>query len=88
MKMMLTLGQGAAEIKFPIMAMCAKELNVKGSFRYGPGDYKLAVDMISSGRVQVKDLISRKVAFEDAEEAFKDVKAGKGIKILIEGPRS
>jgi D-xylulose reductase len=69
------------------MAMCAKELNVKGSFRYGPGDYKLAVDLISSGRVKVKELISKKVAFEDAEEAFKDVKAGKGIKILIEGPK-
>jgi len=70
------------------MAMCAKELNVKGSFRYGSGDYKLAVDLISSGHLKVKELISKKVAFEDAEEAFKDVKAGKGIKILIEGPKS
>lgn len=68
------------------MAMCAKELNVKGSFRYGSGDYQLAVDLISSGRVKVKELISKKVAFNDAEEAFRDVKAGKGIKILIEGP--
>jgi len=79
-------GMGAADIKFPIMAMCTKELNVKGSFRYGSGDYALAVDLIASGRVKVKDLISRKVAFEEAEEAFKDVKAGKGIKILIGGP--
>jgi D-xylulose reductase len=68
------------------MAMCVKELNIKGSFRYGSGDYALAVDLIESGRVKVKELISRKVAFEDAEEAFRDVKAGKGIKILIEGP--
>ncbi|RDI79292.1 hypothetical protein Vi05172_g10724 [Venturia inaequalis] len=79
-------GMGAADITFPIMAMCAKELNVKGSFRYGSGDYALAVDLIESGRLNVKELISRKVKFEDAEEAFKDVKAGKGIKILIEGP--
>lgn len=79
--------QGAADVTFPIMTMCAKELNVKGSFRYGSGDYQLAVDLISSGRVKVKELISKKVAFEDAEEAFRDVKAGKGIKILIEGPK-
>jgi len=68
------------------MAMCVKELNIKGSFRYGPGDYEMAVGMLSSGRISVDALISRKVSFADAEEAFKDVKAGKGIKTLIEGP--
>lgn len=60
---------------------------MKGSFRYSSGDYQLAVDLIGSGKVPVKELISRKVSFEEAEEAFKDVKAGKGIKILIEGPK-
>jgi D-xylulose reductase len=60
---------------------------MKGSFRYGAGDYQLAVDLIGSGKVNAKALISRKVTFEEAEEAFKDVKAGKGIKLLIEGPR-
>jgi D-xylulose reductase len=67
--------------------MCVKELNMKGSFRYKAGDYSLAVELIASGKVSVKPLISRKVEFEDAEEAFKDVKAGKGIKILIAGPK-
>jgi len=67
--------------------MCVKELTMKGSFRYGAGDYALAVELISSGKLEVKSLISRKVSFEEAEEAFKDVKAGKGIKILIEGPK-
>ncbi|KAF2401576.1 sorbitol dehydrogenase 2, partial [Trichodelitschia bisporula] len=79
-------GMGAPNIDFPIMAMCTKELTVKGSFRYGSGDYKLAVELINSGRVQVKPLITRTVPFSDAEEAFKDVKAGKGIKVIIEGP--
>lgn len=77
---------GKPDINFPIMAMCTKELNVKGSFRYGSGDYKTAVDMVATGRVSVKELITGKVSFEEAESAFKDVKAGKGIKILIEGP--
>lgn len=36
-------GMGKSDINFPIMAMCTKELNVKGSFRYGPGDYATAV---------------------------------------------
>jgi len=80
-------GMGKAEIPFPIMAACAKELTIKGSFRYGSGDYKLAVDLIASGKVDVSSLITGQVKFEDAEQAFKDVKAAKGIKILIEGPQ-
>jgi len=79
--------QGTPEITFPITAMCVKELTMKGSFRYGAGDYALAVELISSGNLDVKSLISRRVTFEEAEEAFKEVKAGKGIKILIEGPK-
>ena len=80
-------GMGKADINFPIMAACAKELTIKGSFRYGPGDYALAVDMISTGRLSVKELITGQVKFEDAEKAFQDVKASRGIKILIEGPQ-
>ncbi|KAF2223472.1 chaperonin 10-like protein [Elsinoe ampelina] len=79
-------GMGKPDITFPIMAMCAKELNVKGSFRYGPGDYQLAVELLGSGKVSVKELITGQVSFRDAEKAFEDVKAAKGIKILIEGP--
>ncbi len=78
-------GMGKNEITFPIIEMCIKELNVRGSFRYGSGDYKLAVELIANGKISVKELISGKVAFKEAEQAFQDVKAGKGIKILIEG---
>lgn len=78
-------GMGRSEIQFPIMAACAKELTLRGSFRYGSGDYKLAVDLVSSGRVDVKSLITGTVKFEQAEQAFKEVKAGQGIKTLIAG---
>lgn len=78
-------GMGRSEICFPIMAACTKELNVRGSFRYGSGDYKLAVGLVASGNVNVKELITSTVKFEDAEQAFKEVKVGKGIKTLIAG---
>lgn len=78
-------GMGRSEIHFPIMAACSKELNLKGSFRYGSGDYKLAVHLVSSGKVDVRRLITGTVKFEDAEQAFKEVKAGNGIKTLIAG---
>ncbi|KAL3425137.1 xylitol dehydrogenase [Phlyctema vagabunda] len=79
-------GMGKSDINFPIMALCLKEVTAKGSFRYGSGDYKLAVDLVSQGKVDVKALITGTVKFEQAEEAFKNVKEGKGIKILIAGP--
>jgi D-xylulose reductase len=44
------------------------------------------VALVASGQVDVKRLISRTVKFEEAEQAFKDVKAGQGIKVLIAGP--
>lgn len=79
-------GMGKPDITFPIMTMCVNEVTMKGSFRYGSGDYKLAVEFVSQGRVDVKALISDTVEFKDAENAFKSVKEGKGIKVLIKGP--
>ncbi|GAP85300.1 putative sorbitol dehydrogenase [Rosellinia necatrix] len=79
-------GMGRDSITFPIMALCLKEVTAKGSFRYGAGDYRLALELVAAGKVQVKRLISEVVAFRDAEDAFKKVKQGEVIKILIAGP--
>jgi len=79
-------GMGSADITFPIMALCIKEVTAKGSFRYSAGDYKLAIELVASKKVDVSKLISETVPFKRAEEAFKKVKEGKVIKILIAGP--
>ncbi|KAM5529178.1 D-xylulose reductase A [Fusarium oxysporum f. sp. phaseoli] len=79
-------GMGKSDITFPIMAMCQKEITARGSFRYGPGDYKLAIQLVANGSVDVKKLITGVVSFKNAEDAFKMAKAGKAIKILIAGP--
>jgi D-xylulose reductase len=79
-------GMGKPDINFPIVALCCKEITAKGSFRYGSGDYKLAVQLVESGKVDVKALVTGTVDFGDAEKAFESVKEGKGIKVLIRGP--
>ena len=79
-------GMGRPDINFPIMALCLKEVTAKGSFRYGSGDYKLAVELVASGRVDVKRLVSGVVPFSQAEQAFAKVKEGEVIKMLIAGP--
>lgn len=79
-------GMGKSDITFPIMAMCQKEVTARGSFRYGPGDFKLAVELVSNGGVAVEKLITEVVPFEKAEEAFRKAKSGEAVKMLIAGP--
>ena len=81
-------GMGASSIDaFPIMALCTKEVTVKGSFRYSAGDFELAVGLIADGRVGARDLVTGKVPFLEAERAYEEVREGKGVKWLIEGVR-
>lgn len=78
-------GLGKPKIDFPIVAMSQKELMVRGCFRYGAGDYELAVAYLAQGRVNVKSLISSVTRFEHATEAWEKTARGEGIKNLIRG---
>ena len=78
-------GMGKPKIEFPIGMVAEKELKVKGHFRYSAGDYDLAVSLISSGKVQVKPLISATLGFEEATTAWEKTAKGDGIKNLIRG---
>jgi len=78
-------GVGKAKVEFPILAMGQKELLVRGCFRYGAGDYELAVGMLEKGLLDMKKLISSVTKFEDATEAWEKTARGEGIKNLIQG---
>ncbi|KAL8284140.1 hypothetical protein RQP46_004889 [Phenoliferia psychrophenolica] len=86
------VGMGADNVTVPITQILAKELTVKGSFRYGPGCYELALDLVARGLVSTAKLITHRYAFKDAELAFKANQDGKGsdgkpcVKIVIAGP--
>lgn len=67
------------------MVMSQKELMVRGCFRYGPGDYDLAIQLLDKGLVDVKPLISSVTPFEQATEAWEKTSRGEGIKNLIQG---
>lgn len=80
-------GMGKEVVAFPITSVCLKGLSVKGSIRYRPGSYPAAIDLISSGKIDVKRLITNRYKFHQAEEAFELVKAGRQdvFKVMIEG---
>lgn len=79
-------GLGSPKVNLSIGQICDKEATLRGSFRYGPGDYQLAVSLVESGRVSLKRLITHEFSFEEAEKAFVNVSERKGIKTLILGP--
>ena len=78
-------GLGQQECKFPMGIMVMKELVVRGATRYFGGDFKIALDLISEGKISVKELISKKFDFEHATDAWETTKKGEGIKNLIHG---
>ncbi|KAM0550699.1 hypothetical protein ACHAPJ_008764 [Fusarium lateritium] len=82
---LVQVGMGKPFVNLPLLAMCDKEMEIKMSFRYGPGDYETALNLLASGRVSVKGLISSTVPFERAAEAWELTRQGNGIKNLIQG---
>lgn len=74
-------------VTFPITTACIRALTIKGSIRYSVGCYPNAIDLVASGKVDVKRLITNRFKFEEAEKAFELVKAAQeGVfKVIIEG---
>jgi len=60
-----------------------KQLWVTGSFHYGPGDFRTALDLLSRGQVQVTPLISHRLPLDEIVEGFEIVANRRGRKVLI-----
>ncbi|KAI1141449.1 GroES-like protein [Hypoxylon sp. FL0543] len=80
-------GMGKENVVFPITTACIRALNVKGSIRYTTGCYPTAVDLLASGKVKPLALITHRLQFEQALDAFELVKRGgeDTLKVMIEG---
>lgn len=62
------LGLGG-EMKLPINLIVTKEIQLRGTFRFDE-EFQLAVDLMGSGLIDVKPLVSQTIPFERAVEAF------------------
>ncbi|KAF2202672.1 sorbitol dehydrogenase [Delitschia confertaspora ATCC 74209] len=77
-------GIGKSKIEIPILALSEKELRVRGCFRYGAGDYDMALKLIREGHVTPNSLVSSITPLEHATIAWEKTARGEGIKNLIE----
>lgn len=62
------LGLGG-DMTLPMQAMTAKELQIKGSFRFH-AEFFTAVEMMRAGRLDVKPLVTHVIPMEHAVQAF------------------
>ena len=65
----LQLGLGG-DMSLPMMAITAKELELRGSFRFH-AEFATGVALMQSGLINVKPLITHTVALDQAETAFR-----------------
>jgi D-xylulose reductase len=68
---------GADNVAIPVTAMGVKEIKMIGSFRYGAGDYPLAISMVERGLIDLKPLRTHEYSFKDAAIAFETTANGK-----------
>lgn len=81
---LLFSGMGGMEMNMPFGAALVKEITMIGSFRYN-NDYPEAIEMVRSGRVCVKDLVTHRFKIEETQKAYETHrdKVGNPIKIMI-----
>ncbi|KAJ7283537.1 xylitol dehydrogenase [Mycena rebaudengoi] len=86
------VGMGNPTVTLDLTALMVKELVYKGSFRYGPGDYPLAIALVAQGKINLKPLVTHRFTFDEAITAFHATRTGKSedgkgvIKAIISGP--
>ena len=78
------VGLGKPEAKIPIVDASVREVDIRGVFRYC-NCYPSAIELVASGKVDVKPLITHVYKLEEALEAFEraKTKAGGAIKVMI-----
>uniref|UniRef100_F1L800 Sorbitol dehydrogenase n=1 Tax=Ascaris suum TaxID=6253 RepID=F1L800_ASCSU len=79
---MVMIGLGASRIEMPIVEAATREIDLRGIFRY-VNCYPTAIEMISSGKVNLKGLTRAHFKLQESLEAFKRFLKGDVVKVFI-----
>ncbi|XP_042899721.1 sorbitol dehydrogenase isoform X1 [Parasteatoda tepidariorum] len=81
---LMLIGLGAPEIKIPIIEATIREVDIRGIFRY-VNCYPIALELVSSGAINLKPLITHHFTLEESIKAFETAHTGAGgaIKVMI-----
>jgi L-iditol 2-dehydrogenase len=65
------------------MHVVSKELKVCGSYDYQWIDFEEAIDLIATGRIKTKPLITHKIPLRDIQKGIRLMEKRKAIKVLL-----
>lgn len=80
------LGMLGEPVPISQLNVMLKEVRLKGSFAYRPGDFDEAIEMLADGRVPTTDLVSSRRPLEQAAASFTELRTPgtSELKILLE----
>ncbi|SEP78344.1 L-iditol 2-dehydrogenase [Virgibacillus subterraneus] len=73
----------ASEIQFDMEKVIQKEIRVVGSRSQKPADWEPSLELINNGSVNATDMITHEFDITQWDEAYKAIKDGDGIKVLL-----
>jgi L-iditol 2-dehydrogenase len=79
------VGMSQPEMKLPLFQAAFREIDIRGIFRYR-NTYPTCISLLSSGRVDVKPLITHRFPISSLLEAFEVARTGRdgAIKVMFE----
>ena len=80
---MCMVGMGKDMCNFPLLNACCREVDIRGVFRYC-NTWPTAINMISSGSIDVRPLITGRVSLENAIDGFEMTRKAIGVKVMID----
>lgn len=83
------VGMGKPEIAIPVLEASIREVDLRGVFRYC-NTYPTALELVASGKVQMKRLVTHRFKMQNATSAFEVARdrSSKAIKVIIDcGPQ-
>ncbi|KAK0462643.1 GroES-like protein [Desarmillaria tabescens] len=76
-------GIGQPVNSFPTFTIVAKELDVIGTVRYTAGCFQTAVDLLASGKIDLKPMITAVFPLSKVAEALKYAMKREGLKVIL-----
>lgn len=79
------IGMLVPKMELEMLDAVVKETEIKGMYGYTTADFRIALDLISTGRVDVKSMITHLFSLDDTREAFEILheKRGGVVKVVI-----